>query len=114
MIEHEDRERLPEGPAKGPWYSLKGFLEHKVAEPNVFDRSTTSLMERARMPNARLTTGRLRAVTTLLLGSQKTGLPESYIYKPDDARGDIQRGWWVIRNTTAWAVTKSCRDSRPR
>jgi cytochrome c551/c552 len=97
MITHEDRERLPEGLPKGSWYTLKGFLEHKVAEPNIFDLSTASIPERARMPNGRLTSFQLQAVTTLLLGSQKTDLPQSYMYKPDDARGDIQRGWWVIR-----------------
>ena len=94
---HEDQERLPGGPAKEPWYSLKGFVEHELAEPNVYDSSTAKPMEKAHMPNARLAPLQTRALTMFLLGSQKTQLPEEYIYKPSDARGDIQRGWWVIR-----------------
>jgi cytochrome c551/c552 len=94
----EDRERLPGGPANGPWYSLKDFIEHKLAEPNVFDLGTTkSDMELLRMPNTRLTADQVRALTVLLLGSQKTDLPPDYIYRPDTAGADIQSGWRVVR-----------------
>ncbi|MEY2394824.1 MAG: hypothetical protein QOF94_1169, partial [Acidobacteriaceae bacterium] len=33
-----DLARLPEGPAKQPWYDHKGFFEHKLAEPNIWDK----------------------------------------------------------------------------
>src|SRR5215469_15190686 len=33
----EDLARLPDGPAHKPWYDHKGFFEHKLAEPNVYD-----------------------------------------------------------------------------
>jgi hypothetical protein len=93
----EDLARLPEGPAKGPWYDHKGFFEHKLAEPNVFDQGKIkSETEKLRMPNVHLTKDQIQALTTFLLGSQETSLPESYQYKPEDARGDIQRGWWVV------------------
>jgi hypothetical protein len=93
----EDLARLPEGPAKRPWYDHTGFFEHKLAEPNVFDHGKIkSETEKLRMPNVHLTKDQIQALTTFLLGSQETSLPESYQYKPEDARGDIQRGWWVV------------------
>ncbi len=94
----EDQARLPEGPAKKPWYDHKGFFEHKIAEPNVFDKGMMkSETEKLRMPNPHLQPEQIRALTTFLLGSQESPLPDSYRYKPDDARGDIQKGWWVVR-----------------
>lgn len=94
----EDRERLPGGPAKTPWYSLKDYIEHKLAEPNVFDLGTTkSDMELLRMPNTRLTADQVRSLTVLLLGSQKSELPPDYIYRPDTTGTDIQSGWRVVR-----------------
>src|SRR5215467_8118504 len=33
----DDLARLPDGPASKPWYNHKGFFEHKLAEPNVYD-----------------------------------------------------------------------------
>ncbi|HEX6504611.1 MAG TPA: cytochrome c [Terriglobales bacterium] len=93
----EDLARLPEGPAKDPWYDHKGFFEHKLAEPNIFDQGKIkSETEKLRMPNLHLTKDQIQAITTFLLGSQETSLPDSYQYKPEDARGDIQRGWWVV------------------
>jgi hypothetical protein len=95
--DQEDLARLPEGPAKDPWYDHKGFFEHKLAEPNVFDQGKIkSETEKLRMPNVHLTKDQIQALTTFLLGSQETSLPDSYQYKPEDARGDIQRGWWVV------------------
>ena len=94
----EIQARLPEGPAKGPWYNHKGFFEHKLAEPNIYDQGMIkSETEKLRMPNLHLTKEQIQALTTFLLGSQETSLPESYQYKPKDARGDIQAGWWVVK-----------------
>ncbi|MBV8478280.1 MAG: c-type cytochrome, partial [Acidobacteria bacterium] len=93
----QDRARLPEGPAQRPWYEHKGFFEHKLAQPNVFDQGMIkSETEKLRMPNPHLAKDQIQALTTFLLGSQETSLPDSYRYKPEDARGDIQRGWWVV------------------
>ena len=33
ITDADDLARLPEGPAKLPWYDQKGFFEHKLAEP---------------------------------------------------------------------------------
>jgi cytochrome c551/c552 len=96
----DDLARLPDGPADKPWYNLKGFFEHKLAEPNVYDTGMSeykSETERLRMPNLHLTKDQVLDLTTFLMGSQETSLPQSYQYKPGDARHDIQEGWWVIR-----------------
>ena len=94
----DDRARLPEGPAKGPWYSNLGFFEHKLAEPNVWDQGKIkSETEKLRMPNLHLAPEQIRALTTFLLGSQESALPSTYQYRPLDYRRDIQEGWWVVK-----------------
>jgi cytochrome c2 len=94
----EDLARLPDGPAKEPWYDHKGFFEHKLAEPNVYDQGKVKTeTEALRMPNVHLTKEQVLDLTTFLLGSQETSLPASYQYKPGDARHDIQEGWWVVK-----------------
>ena len=94
----DDLARLPDGPATEPWYDHKGFFEHKLAEPNVYDQGKVkSETEALRMPNLHLTKDQVLDLTTFLLGSQETSLPQSYQYKPGDARHDIQEGWWVIK-----------------
>ena len=96
----EDLARLPDGPATKPWYDHKGFFEHKLAEPNVFDHGMAeykSDTEKLRMPNVHLTKDQVLDITTFLMGSQETSLPASYQYKPGDYRHDIQDGWWVVK-----------------
>jgi cytochrome c551/c552 len=96
--DNEDLARLPDGPATEPWYDHKGFFEHKLAEPNIYDQGKVkSETEALRMPNLHLTKDQVLDLTTFLLGSQETSLPQSYQYKPGDARHDIQEGWWVIK-----------------
>jgi hypothetical protein len=98
ITDKEDLARLPDGPATKPWYSHKGFFEHKLAEPNVFDKGMVKgPMEALRMPNLHLTKDQIRDITTFLMGSEETSLPESYQYRPGDARADIQAGWWVVK-----------------
>ena len=94
----EDLARLPDGPASKPWYNHKGFFEHKLAEPNVYDAGKVkSETEALRMPNVHLTKDQVLDLTTFLMGSQETSLPASYQYKPGDTRRDIQEGWWVVK-----------------
>lgn len=95
----QDLARLPEGPAKAPWYDHKGFFEHKLAEPNVWDQGKifTDETEKLRMPNLHLTKDQVQSLTTFLMGSQESALPASYQYRPLDYRRDIQAGWWVVR-----------------
>jgi hypothetical protein len=96
--DQEDLARLPNGPAHESWYDHKGFFEHKLAEPNVYDQGMVkNETEALRMPNVHLTKEQVRDLTTFLLGSQETSLPASYQYKPGDARHDIQEGWWIVK-----------------
>jgi cytochrome c551/c552 len=94
----EDLARLPDGPGTEPWYDHKGFFEHKLAEPNIYDQGKVKgETEALRMPNLHLTKDQVLDLTTLLLGSQETSLPQSYQHKPGDARHDIQEGWWIVK-----------------
>lgn len=98
ITDPEDVQRLPDGPAKAPWYDHKGFFEHKLAEPNVWDKGLIkSETEKLRMPNMHLAKDQIDSLTTFLLGSQESALPASYQYRPLDYRRDIQQGWWVVR-----------------
>jgi cytochrome c551/c552 len=98
ITDAEDLQRLPDGPAKEPWYNHKGFFEHKLAEPNVYDKGKTkSETEALRMPNLHLDKEQIRALTTFLLGSEESSLPSDYQYKPADSRRDIQEGWWIVK-----------------
>jgi cbb3-type cytochrome oxidase cytochrome c subunit len=97
ITDAEDLARLPEGPAKAPWYDHKGFFEHKLAEPNIWDQGKIKPEEeKLRMPNLHLAKEQVQALTTFLMGSQEASLPPSYQYRPLDYRRDIQEGWWVI------------------
>ena len=98
ITDPDDLARLPEGPAKQPWYDQKGFFEHKLAEPNIWDKGKDKPeTEKLRMPNLHLNKEQVRALTTFLLGSQENPLPASYQYRPLDYRRDIQEGWWVVK-----------------
>src|SRR5580693_196054 len=106
IVDADDLARLPEGPAKEPWYDHKGFFEHKLAEPNVWDKGKIKPeLEKLRMPNLHLTREQVQALSTFMMGSQESALPTSYQYRPLDYRRDIQEGWWVVKNITAWAAT---------
>jgi cytochrome c2 len=98
ITDSDDLARLPEGPAKAPWYDHKGFFEHKLAEPNIWDQGKIKPeTEKLRMPNLHLTQEQIRALTTFLMGSQENALPITYQYRPLDYRHDIQEGWWVVK-----------------
>jgi len=98
ITDADDLARLPEGSAKAPWYDHKGFFEHKLAEPNIWDLGKIKPeTEKLRMPNLHLTKEQVQSLTTFLMGSQESGLPASYQYRPLDYRRDIQEGWWVVR-----------------
>jgi cbb3-type cytochrome oxidase cytochrome c subunit len=98
ILDSDDLARLPEGPAKGPWYDHKGFFEHKLAEPNIWDKGKIKPeLEQLRMPNLHLTKEQVQSLTTFLMGSEESALPSSYQYRPLDYRRDIQEGWWVVK-----------------
>jgi cytochrome c551/c552 len=98
ITDADDLARLPEGPAKEPWYDHKGFFEHKLAEPDIWDKGKIKPeTEKLRMPNLHLNQEQVRALTTFLMGSQENALPASYQYQPLDYRRDIQEGWWIVK-----------------
>ncbi|MBV8860145.1 MAG: c-type cytochrome [Acidobacteria bacterium] len=84
-----------------PWYDHKGFFEHKLGEPSIYDSGKVKdPKEHLRMPKPYLTPEWKTALTTFLLGSVGTdgaNVPESLFYNPTDQQKAIQDGWWVIK-----------------
>jgi len=86
------------------WYNHRGFFEHKLSDPAIYDTGKSKLLEpkdRLRMPRPFLTEQWRDSLTTLLLGSvgpEGANVPASLFYNPQDQRRqDIQNGWWVIK-----------------
>ena len=93
----------PNEPEK-EWYNHRGFFEHKLSDPSIYDRGKSQYLEpkdRLRMPKPYLTDVWRNGLATLLLGSmgaEGANVPASLFYNPpDDRRQDIQNGWWVIK-----------------
>lgn len=88
--------------SKEEWYNHRGFFEHKLADPSIYDlHKEKDPKDRLRMPKPYLTDEWRTALTTFLLGSvgmEGASVPESLFYNPlDQRRQDIQNGWWVIK-----------------
>ncbi|PWT83663.1 MAG: hypothetical protein C5B44_00215 [Acidobacteria bacterium] len=88
--------------AERPWYNHKGFFEHKLAKPGIYDvGKEKDPKDRLRMPEPFLTAEWRNALTTFLLGSvgaEGSNVPASLFYTPEDQRRqDIQNGWWVVK-----------------
>jgi cytochrome c551/c552 len=87
---------------KEEWYNHRGFFEHKLADPAVYDKGKVKEpKDRLRMPKPYLTDEWRNALTTFLLGSvgvEGANVPTGLFYNPQDQRRqDIQNGWWVIK-----------------
>ena len=85
-----------------PWYNHKGFFEHKITQPSIYDEGKEKdQKDRLRMPEPFLTPQWRNALTTFLLGSvgsEGANVPSSLFFNPQDQRRqDIQNGWWVIK-----------------
>ena len=79
------------------WRTHKGFFEHKLENPAFYDEGKErEHLERLRMPNFNLSKSEIDALTTFLLGAVETTFPEQYRYEPEDARADVQAGWWIL------------------
>lgn len=86
------------GEEERPWYNHKGFFEHKLKDPAVFDLGKEKPREeRLKMPNIFLEKDDITALTTFLLGSVESSLPASIRYNPDGQQKSVQEGWWVIK-----------------
>jgi Cytochrome c len=80
------------------WYTHKGFFEHKLADPAVYDQGKEKAKyDRLKMPNFNLSKPEIDQLTTFLLGSVEPTIPARYHYNPGDQRQDIIEGWWVVR-----------------
>ncbi len=84
------------------WYNHKGFFEHKIWQPSIYDEGKEKdPKDRLRMPKPYLTPEWRTALTTFLLGSvgsEGSNVPQSLFYNPQDQRRqDIQNGWWVVK-----------------
>ncbi|MDA2934580.1 cytochrome c [Acidobacteria bacterium AH-259-D05] len=110
-IERLDFALLTEEARHEDWYNHKGFFEHKLADPAVFDQGKVKApRERLRMPNFDLSPEEITQLTTFLLGSVDSRFPETSFYQPSDQRDDIQKGWWVVMKYNCVA----CHQFTPR
>ncbi len=79
------------------WYNHKGFFEHKLKDPAIYDKGKIKApLEKLRMPNFHLKPEEVTAATSFLLGSVNSTLPQHYFYNPRDQRKDIREGWWLV------------------
>ena len=83
------------------WYDHKGFFEHKLEKPEVYDTGRDwkdrDPNERLRMPDFDMKPQEISALTTFLMGAVESQVPPRYWDTPEDQRRDIQEGWWVVK-----------------
>ena len=92
------------------WYNHKGFFERKLKDPAIFDQGKIKTpLEELRMPNFKLTDQEITALTTFLLGSVDSTLPEHFFYVPGDRGQDIREGWWLVKRYNCMG----CHQVRP-
>jgi len=97
-IERLDFAMLGHKAEEDGWYTHKGFFEHKLENPAVFDEGKIKAPDdRLKMPNFNLSKPDIDALTTFLEGSVEPSIPPRYFYNPADSRQDIIEGWWVVR-----------------
>ncbi|MBI1955939.1 MAG: hypothetical protein HYS38_06050, partial [Acidobacteria bacterium] len=79
------------------WYNHKGFFVNKLKDPAIYDQGKVKApLEKLRMPNFDLKPEEITSLSTFLLGSLDSALPERYFYRPDQRGQDIQQGWKVV------------------
>ena len=92
------------------WYNHKGFFERKLKDPAIFDQGKIKTpLEKLRMPNFKLTDEEITALTTFLLGSVDSTLPEHFFYAPGDRGQDVREGWWLVKRYNCMG----CHQVRP-
>ncbi len=109
-IERLDFALLTHKAKRGGWYDHKGFFEHKLQKPEIYDEGKIKPpLEKLRMPDFKLSSEEITALSTFLLGSVDSTLPPSYFYDPKDQRQAIREGWWVINKYNCMG----CHQLRP-
>jgi cytochrome c2 len=100
--------KMERGGSREDWYDRKGFFEHKIEEPGIYDKGKEKdWRDHLRMPKPYIDKGKegneraeLDAITTFLLGSvgaEGANVPASFFYQATDRRRDMQDGWWVVK-----------------
>ena len=83
------------------WYSHRGFFEHKLQKPELFDEGMKEFKpegEDLRMPNFDLKPQEITALSTFLMGAVDTHRsPGDTSMLPEDYRKDVQDGWWLVK-----------------
>jgi cytochrome c551/c552 len=100
------------------WHSHKGFFEHKLSAPEVYDVGMIKAEgEELKMPNffepaapydplkakralpelAPEAKQQVEQLTTFLMGSVDSQYPERYWYLPPGQKRDVQEGWWIVK-----------------
>ena len=96
-VERLDFALLTKQAKREGWYNHKGFFERKLANPAVYDEGKIKEpLERLKMPNFDLQPEEINRLTTLLLGSVDSKIPEKFFDLPSDRRQDVQAGWWIV------------------
>lgn len=109
----EDQEKLFS--EDRPWYRQRGFILHKIAKPDFYDVSKylPDRFNRLRMPQFTLTAQELLDVTTFVLGSVDTKIPQTFRYDPEGRKKAIREGWWVVKKYNCQACHPIESDDRP-
>ncbi|MFT7616482.1 MAG: cytochrome c551/c552 [Planctomycetota bacterium] len=99
--ERLDFGRLEHGFKRAHRYTHKAFFEEKLRNPGVFGKGKVyedpEQLDRLKMPNFGLDETQIVALSTLLLGSVESEIPDAFKYNPDERGQAIQKGWWVIK-----------------
>ena len=97
------------------WYTHKGFFEHKLENPAVYDQGKEKAkQDRLKMPNFNLSKPEIDAVTTFLRrlgGCQRAGALLLYADRCSGRTSSTAGGWSA--STTAWAATRSMSGRPP-
>lgn len=80
-------------------YTHKDFFETKLSDPAFFGQNKyfEDPLEKLRMPDFRFDEVDVNALTTFLMGSIDSQIPQSFRYNPDARGKAIQEGWWVVK-----------------
>ena len=114
-IERLDFALLGHDAEKEDWYTHKGFFEHKLKDPAVYDQGKEKAkQDRLKMPNFNLSKPEIDAVTTFLEGSVDASVPSRYFYAPPISGRTSSTAGGSSASTTAWAATRSTSGRRPR
>jgi len=113
-LEQMDFALYTEEARKEGWWSHKGFFEHKLSRPEIYDDGMVKAEgEELKMPDFFEPVGsktvkglpqlddksreEVRDLTTFLMGSVTSQYPSQYFFLPSGQGKDIQEGWWVVK-----------------